>query len=138
MFRLVTHIRAQAKGRHVSIIRSSQALGIVGFLLLACSCLPVPCTADQTSIPPAKEIQFEGDPPFTPRPLTLKGYLRRPDEVGRHPAIVLLHGCGGFADRLDQNWGQRLASWGYVTLAVDSFGARGLIDCGQRVSHDQS
>ncbi len=117
----------------MSIIPPFQLLGIAGLLFAVCICSPVQCTADQVPSPPAKAIQFEGDLPYTPKPLTLTGYLRRPDGAGRHPAIVLLHGCSGYAERLDQNWGQRLASWGYVTLTVDSFGPRGIVDiCGQR------
>jgi len=40
--------------------------------------------------------------------------------------VVLLHGCGGFPEALDENWGATIAAWGYVTLTVDSFGPRGL------------
>jgi dienelactone hydrolase len=121
----------------VLIVRPSRLLGIAGLLFSIYICNPVQCTADQMSIPPAKAIQFEGDLPYTPNPLTLKGYLRRPDADGRHPAIVLLHNCDGNAERLDQNWGQRLASWGYVTLAVDSFGPRGIANiCDQRSPRD--
>jgi len=56
----------------------------------------------------------------------LQGYLRRPQGVGPSPAVVLLHGCNGDWRRLDERWGKRIAPWGYVTLAVDSFGPRGL------------
>jgi len=59
-------------------------------------------------------------------PIDLRGYLRRPDAAGPVPAVVLLHGCNGEPQSLDQNWGPRIAAWGYVTLTVDSFGARGL------------
>jgi dienelactone hydrolase len=59
-------------------------------------------------------------------PQALEGYLRRPAEVGPSPAVVLLHSCNGNWRRLDQRWGTRIAAWGYVTLAVDSFGPRGL------------
>ena len=40
--------------------------------------------------------------------------------------MVLLHGCNGNWRRLDERWGKRIASWGYVTLTVDSFGPRGI------------
>jgi dienelactone hydrolase len=59
-------------------------------------------------------------------PLPLQGYLRRPNGAGPSPAVVLLHSCNGNWLRLDERWGKRIASWGYVTLAVDSFGPRGL------------
>jgi dienelactone hydrolase len=56
----------------------------------------------------------------------LQGYLRQPAGAGPSPAVVLLHGCDGRAQRLDARWGRRIAAWGYVTLTVDSFGPRGL------------
>jgi dienelactone hydrolase len=58
----------------------------------------------------------------------LQGYLRQPAGAGPSPAVVLLHGCDGRAQRLDARWGRRIAAWGYVTLTVDSFGPRGLKD----------
>jgi dienelactone hydrolase len=39
---------------------------------------------------------------------------------------VLLHGCNGSPESLDQDWGVKVASWGYVTLTIDSFGPRSL------------
>ena len=56
----------------------------------------------------------------------LQGYLRQPGGRGASPAVVLLHGCAGNWRRLDERWGKPIASWGYVTLAVDSFGPRGI------------
>jgi dienelactone hydrolase len=59
-------------------------------------------------------------------PLPLQGYLRQANRTGPSPAVVLLHSCNGNWLRLDERWGKRIASWGYVTLTVDSFGPRGL------------
>ena len=56
----------------------------------------------------------------------LVGYLRRPRGVGPLPAVVLLHGCSGNWLNIDERWGKRIASWGYVALSVDSFGPRGI------------
>ena len=70
------------------------------------------------------------------KPTSLAGYLARPDsglsaERGIHdyrgegpfPTVVVLHGCIGITDRL--------SSWGYVALAVDSLGPRGIASrCG--------
>jgi dienelactone hydrolase len=56
----------------------------------------------------------------------LQAYLRQPGGPGPLPAVVLLHGCNGNYKRLDERWGKRVAGWGYVTLAVDSFGPRGI------------
>jgi dienelactone hydrolase len=58
--------------------------------------------------------------------MPLQGYLRQPNSAGPSPAVVLLHGCNGNWGRLDERWGKPIASWGYVTLTVDSFGPRGI------------
>jgi dienelactone hydrolase len=54
----------------------------------------------------------------------LSGWLYRPDGAGPFPAIVLAHPCNGVSAHTG-TWGRRLASWGYVTVAPDSFGPRG-------------
>jgi dienelactone hydrolase len=67
-------------------------------------------------------------------PANLSGYLARPDaglsaEIGGHsdgapyPAVVVLHGCNGMFGH-SAVIADRLSSWGYVTLAVDSLGPR--------------
>jgi dienelactone hydrolase len=54
----------------------------------------------------------------------LIGYLARPPGPGPFPAAVILHGGSGFhSDML--SWADRMRAWGYVALAVDSFGRRG-------------
>jgi dienelactone hydrolase len=77
-------------------------------------------------------------------PADLSGYLARPDtglaaelrgdgssrSGGRFPAVVVLHGCIGITGHFT-GIADRLSSWGYVALAVDSLGPRGLADrCG--------
>ncbi len=59
-------------------------------------------------------------------PLILTGKLTKPQGNGPFPAVVLLHGCEGIMANRDDLWAERLASWGYVTFQVDSFGPRGL------------
>lgn len=60
----------------------------------------------------------------------LTGYLARPPGSGPFAAVVLLHGCGGFHSSMIA-WADRLAFFGYATLAVDSFGPRGVsANCG--------
>src|SRR5437763_16617711 len=68
----------------------------------------------------------------------LVGYLARPDRglsallgsgggrpnVNRYPAVVVLHGCSGISSH-SAAVADRLGSWGYVALAVDSLGPRG-------------
>jgi dienelactone hydrolase len=71
----------------------------------------------------ASVVEFES-PLASPQPL--QGYLRQPNSAGPSPAVVLLHSCNGNWARLDERWGRPIASWGYVTLTVDSFGPRGI------------
>jgi dienelactone hydrolase len=90
-----------------------------------CLSSPFLCSEDQRPVPAGEVVEFAGLSP-TSRRLTLRGYLRRPDRTAPSPAVVLLHGCGGFPEALDQGWGARISDWGYVTLTVDSFGPRGV------------
>jgi dienelactone hydrolase len=77
------------------------------------------------SEPSATVVEIE-DPLGSAQPL--QGYLRQTSRTGPSPAVVLLHSCNGNWLRLDERWGKRIGSWGYVTLTVDSFGPRGLKD----------
>ncbi|MEI6306310.1 MAG: dienelactone hydrolase family protein [Deltaproteobacteria bacterium] len=56
--------------------------------------------------------------------LLLSGRLQKPAGDGPFPAVVLLHGCGGIQPKRDHIWAERLVSWGYATLQVDSFQPR--------------
>ena len=71
------------------------------------------------------------------RPTSLAGYLARPDSGlsaelggpsnggGPFPAVVVLHGCIGITGHFT-GIADRLSSWGYVALAVDTLGPRGI------------
>jgi dienelactone hydrolase len=62
--------------------------------------------------------------------MTLDGYLYRPEGGGAHPALVLLHGCGGLTSAngkihsREVDWAARFVDLGYVVLLVDSFAPR--------------
>jgi len=70
-------------------------------------------------------------------PAHLLGYLARPDlglfavlggganAAAPYPAVVVLHGCSGFSSH-NTKIADQLASWGYLALAVDSLGSRGI------------
>ena len=83
-------------------------------------------------------------------PATLVGYLARPDRglsgllggashsVEHFPAVVVLHGCGGISSH-SAGIADRLGSEGYVALAVDSLGPRGVDNrCGGTGSPEQA
>jgi dienelactone hydrolase len=64
-------------------------------------------------------------------PASLVANLFEPVTPGPHPAVVMLHGCGG-ADARDgvlnarhRLWGELPAANGYVALLLDSFSSRG-------------
>src|SRR3982074_3211176 len=80
------------------------------------------CAAAESD-PSATVVEFEN--PLA-SPLPLQGYLRQTNSAGPSPAVVLLHSCNGNWLRLDERWGKKIGSWGYVTLTVDSFGPRGI------------
>lgn len=54
----------------------------------------------------------------------LTGYLVKPSGEGRFPAVILLHTCAGISEH-EESWSERLVSWGYVVLTVDSLTPRG-------------
>ena len=55
----------------------------------------------------------------------LEGEIVKPPGDGPFPAVVLLHPCSG-RTRAQNVWADLFASWGYVSLIVDSFGPRGI------------
>jgi dienelactone hydrolase family protein len=87
-------------------------------------------------------IEFPNLPEHAPA--SLLGYLARPDaglsailgsrsNPGRpYPAVVVLHGCGGISSH-SAGIADRIGSWGYVALTVDSLGPRGMTKRGGRV-----
>lgn len=85
----------------------------------------VPGVAQQPPVPPVQMVQI----PVSRLPFDLRGALRRPEGKERLPAVVLLPICGRYARQIDEIWGARLSSWGYVTLTIDGFGPRGIKNC---------
>jgi len=74
-----------------------------------------------------EDVKFEAnDKTQSGEQLMLTGKLRKPEGKGPFPSIVVLHPCVEIRKHLDV-WAERLVSWGYVTLQVDSFGPRGVI-----------
>jgi dienelactone hydrolase len=60
-------------------------------------------------------------PSGQPNTPALVGYLARPRQPGRHPAVVILHDCSGFGIYYPVI-ADVLKSYGYVALALDSLG----------------
>src|SRR5262245_53585082 len=56
----------------------------------------------------------------------LQAFLAKPDGNGPFAAVVALHGCDGLREAAVQSASDRLVSWGYVALLVDSFKTRNI------------
>ena len=98
---------------------------IIFLLLVACaSCTHIPPPVERRDPDvvsfPSSEANLLGPS------LVLTGRLQKPEGDRQFPAVVLLHGCGGVQTKRDHRWAERLVSWGYVTLQVDSFKPRGI------------
>jgi dienelactone hydrolase len=80
-------------------------------------------TSEQVSIP-ATDLSSS--------PTALVAHRFLPHSPGPHPAVVMLHGCGGAYDSQGKlgarhrMWGDYLASQGYTALLLDSFSSRGI------------
>ncbi len=100
---------------------------ITALLISFCIGSSTPSYAEQRSAPSPETVQI----PLNPLPFDLQGLLRRPTGARRPPAVVLLPTCGRTASArpLDEHWGAKISSWGYVTLTIDSFGPRGIKNC---------
>src|SRR2546428_13467161 len=74
---------------------------IAALVLLATALfLPAPASAEEAAWLAGEMVQVAAHRTDLPLPRMssqpLMGYLARPDEPGRHPAVIELHGCGGF------------------------------------------
>lgn len=74
-------------------------------------------------------VQFDATRAFTAPQVKLRADVSRPAGNGPFPAVVLMHGCGGWqpAVRYTMNaYADYLINKGFVVLSLDSFGPRGI------------
>lgn len=97
----------------------------IGLALLSCALglivLPVCATAEQ------KMVTFEASKPASGEKIQLWGELYRPNGPGPFPAVILMHGCGGWQPAVRyalQTHARYLRDRGFVVLNLDSFGPR--------------
>ena len=85
--------------------------------------------AQALAAPQAVQVPTAG---ISSAPAPLSAFVFSPSGTAKHPAVVMVHGCGGAYGRDGQlnarhaMWGEYLAAQGYLALMLDSFGARGL------------
>lgn len=91
-------------------------------LAIAIACLGLAgCIAGGGTVPTVKLV------PGTQNPADVVAVkYKKPAGGGPFPAVVLLHGCGGwYGNNIDQ-WSDWFVARGYAALAVDSFGTRNI------------
>ena len=99
--------------------RPGRTLGLVAALVLMAGCAGD--THQILSIPdqPVLGARVPSSP--------LSAVLVTPDGPGPFPVVILLHGCNGVRPNKPL-WADRLRSWGYAALILDSFTARGSVN----------
>lgn len=104
--------------------------GIAGHLNVAHADANLPVQFESAAVTPTpfqlRIAQQNGRVANTVPGTPLIGYLTRPAGEGPFPAVVLLHGCSGLSPSAGKIWSERMSSWGYVALVVDSFTTRGI------------
>jgi dienelactone hydrolase len=99
---------------------------LAGAVLTTALCVATSSRADEFAWMADNMVQVAAQrmdlmPLPTPSSHPLMAYLARPDEPGRHPTVIVLHGCGGFGT-LPVAVADVLKSFGYVALALGSLG----------------
>jgi dienelactone hydrolase len=80
----------------------------------------------------AAGLKLKGISEVPGQEVELDGVVYKPEGNGPFPAVVLLHRCGGVRD-YDYAWAQRLKSWGYVALVLDTLTPRSIPNvCGSK------
>lgn len=90
--------------------------------------LPLALAVGLTAPARAQEIvRFEASRPDGAEKVLLRAELTKPDGTGPFPAVILMHGCGGWQPAVHyalRDHADFLARHGYVVLNLDSFGPR--------------
>jgi dienelactone hydrolase len=61
------------------------------------------------------------------KPAHIAAELRLPGDLDRYPAVILIHGSGGFTANVDR-WGRELHAIGVAAFIVDCFTGRGVAE----------
>ncbi len=72
-------------------------------------------------------VKFPASQPNESHPVQLRGALYKPPGHGQFPAVILMHGCGGWQPAVRftlQGYADSYRRRGFVVLNLDSFGAR--------------
>ena len=98
-------------------MKQGMSLLLAGLLLAACQA--------------TSGVSFDSAEVRNGEPVRVRGLIFRPDGEGRHPAVVLLHTCGGILPHVETQWPNYLVGLGYVEFSVDTLSPRGVSSCTQ-------
>ena len=76
-----------------------------------------------------EKVQFAASRGYTAADVQLRAELHKPQGEGPFPAVVLMHGCGGWQPAVRftmQAYAEQFVRRGFVVLDLDSFGPRNL------------
>lgn len=135
----LTHRGRRSKIRLMSMMTSTGRADRVGWLRGFLVGVLAACVLAVTTVAPAQEVERLAvetltlpEDQFLPagteggRPATIWGELRIPPGAsGPSPVVILAHGCGGVNDEI-RAWIPTLNEAGVATMALDSFGGRGI------------
>lgn len=76
-----------------------------------------------------EKVSFEASRPYTTESVNLRADVAKPEGDGPFPAVILMHGCGGWQPAVRyamRAYAEYLVNHGFVVLDLDSFGPRNL------------
>lgn len=100
--------------------KTTSTLGKWACAILALLMLPATASAQEV-------VKFPANRPDISEPVLLRAELFKPEGAGPFPAVVLMHGCGGWQPAVHfglDNHARYLRDHGFVVLNLDSFGPR--------------
>lgn len=95
----------------------------LAFMLLAFGAMSLFASASHAS----ERIRIEASQSHTPGKIFLRAELSKPEGEGPFPAVILMHGCGGWQPAVRytmHSYADYMVSHGFAVLNLDSFGPR--------------
>lgn len=94
---------------------------------LLCAVIWFAASVSATLVHARDKVMFEASRPYTAGRVTLRADISKPAGSGPFPAVVLMHGCGGWQPAVRyalNDYADYLVTKGFVVLSLDSFGPR--------------
>ena len=119
-------------GKSVQVkIASMKVEGLKGHLLVTFFCSFSALAFPVKSVNAQTLVKFVASGSFESSEVLLRAKLYKPTGEGKFPAVVLMHGCGGWQPSVEyslKSHAKYLVKQGYAVLNVDSFGPRHIVN----------